>query len=238
MTSPSRSIRLGRIIILVALVVPPLGLAWPARPASAASSVQALVAQAEHNTNTVRTLVHHDRRIITSVNGKVTVNDRGAEDEVHNRERDYESVTVRAKIGKKVQRLHYTADIIFMKGRTYYRISLAKNKWQTRKGMTFADPYAGGWKRGRTTVSFLKGFNFQRVGVAGGKTHVRSTFSKSGAAGSVDLWITGGAKPYVVRVVYRYHLIKQRASSFYMNETLGPFNGPVVVLPPINGTST
>ena len=70
----------------------PAVLAGPSRHVSAASSLQALVSQAEHNTNTVRTLVHQDTDVVHSGNITLKMTARGAEDEVRNREQDYESV--------------------------------------------------------------------------------------------------------------------------------------------------
>ena len=62
-----------------------------ARPVDAASSAQSLLAQAEHNTNTVRTLVHHDQTTISSATATLKATTVGSEDEVRNREHDFES---------------------------------------------------------------------------------------------------------------------------------------------------
>lgn len=231
--------RLGRSLIAALLVAAPLALTgWTPR-VDAASSVQALVAEAEHNTNTVSTLMHRDENTITTRDLSVTVSARGSEDEVHNREHDYESVTVKGRGPTgKVQSLHYTVDIIFMNGVTYYRTSLLHNQWKTHKGMTFPDPYTGGWKRGRTTVSFPKTTTFREVGTSGGETHLQASFSQAATAGTVDLWISGGTKPYVVREEESYHATKGTSGSAHVQVMFGPFNTPLVIQSPTTQGST
>jgi hypothetical protein len=203
------------------------------RQAGAASNVQALVARAAHDTDSVRTLIHHDQDTTTTRAVTVKVSAEGIEDEVHNREHDYESVDVTARNTRgKTQRLHYTADLIFMSGKTYYRTSLNGNKWQSRKGMTFSDPFTGGWQRGRTTVTVLKGVVFRELGVSGGETRVAAAYSTSNSTGSIVLWISGGSTPYVVREEQLYHTTKGTLVSAQVQITFGPFNSPIVITAP------
>jgi hypothetical protein len=107
----------------------------------AAGSVPSLLAQAIKNTNTVKTLAHHDTISIVAPTYTVSDTSRGLENETQNREHDYEAVTVKThpQTGSS-KTLKYTIDIIFMNGQTYYRASQLQNKWKTAKGMKFADP--------------------------------------------------------------------------------------------------
>ncbi len=207
--------------------------------AHAASNVQALLAEAEHNTNTVNTLAHTDQNTVTTATMTLKVRSHGAEDEIHNREQDYESVSVTGHgAAGKIRNLHYTVDIIFMNGLTYYRTSLTHNVWATHPGMTFPDPYTGGWKRGRTTVSFPKSVKFKEVGTSGGQTQVRASIVQPALAGTIDLWISGGAKPYIAREDERYHPTKGKAGSAHVQISFGPFNSPTVIEPPAKLGST
>jgi hypothetical protein len=204
-----------------------------------AATVQNLLATAERNTNTVRTIVHRDSTVIKTPNLTVTSSVRGVEDEVHNRERDFESVTVTGKTSKGVEKtLHYTADVVFMNGFTYYRTTLAKNIWMKQKGMNFRDPYTGGFARGRTTVSFLKSVVFKEVGVGGGETHVRASAKDSKSAGTVDLWIRNGMTPYVVRLVIHSHSTKGTVQTETSSTEYGPFNAQQIIQAPTTGAST
>lgn len=239
--------RFGRLATITLILAPSLGLAWMGQPVDAASSVQTLVAQAEHNTNTVRTIVHREQSIISASGVTVKVNAHGSEDEVRNREQDYESVTVTGKDSTgKVKSVHYTVDIIFMNGYTYYRTPLVQNnQWKKQKGMSFADPYTGGWQRGRTTVPMINSpksqfkLNFQEVGVSGGETHVRSVASNASETGTVDMWISGGSTPYVVREVDSIRSTKKSSpGSVHVQSSLGPFNSTVVILPPTSQGTT
>jgi hypothetical protein len=209
----------------------------PVPSVHAASSIQALIAQAEHNTNTVRTLVHHDQVTITAPNGSVKVSARGTEDEARNREQDYESVHVIRRASGKVNKLNYTVDLIFLNGSTYYRLSSAPTTWKTQKGMSFPDPYTGGWKRGRTTVTVPTSFSFKNVGTAGGQTHLHAAFSNKTTAGTVDLWITTGSKPYIVREDVAFHSTSGTPGSETSRIRFGPFNSTVNIQPPAQASA-
>ena len=216
----------------IAAFVPPLP------TAHAASSMQTLIATAERNTNTVRTLVHHDQMTITGPAGSVIVSAHGTEDETRNREQDYESVHVtrRTAVGK-VSTLNYWVDLIFLNGSTYYRTSSAPTLWKTQKGMTFPDPYTGGWKRGRTTVTLPTSLVFKDAGTSGGQTHVHASLSTKTTAGTVDLWITTGSKPYVVRQDRAYHATKGTSGSVHTQVKFGPFNSDVNIQPPAQASA-
>ena len=220
----------------VATVVAGIALAAllpPAHSTVASSSVQALIAAAEHNTNTVKTLVHHDVMMRTGATWSVQVTAHGTEDEARNREQDYESVIVKQTKAGKTTTLNYTVDLIFLNGSTYYRTSSAPTQWKTQKGMTFPDPYTGGWKRGRTTVALPAGLVFTAVGTSGGETHVHASNATKTVAGSFDLWITTGATPYVAREDMAYRSLKKGSpGSFRVRISYGPFNSAVNIQPP------
>ena len=238
-TRVARRARPGRVLAAILTGALPLLVTDGLHSAQAASGVGALVASAEHNTNTVRTLVHRDQDTITMPSQNVTITANGSEDEVHNREQDYESVTVVGRTGStKGKKLHYTIDIIFLNGMTYYRVSTLGKAWKSQKGMTFPDPYTGGWKRGRTTVSFPKTVTFHEVGTSGGETHVRATLPGTTVAGTADLWISGGAQPYVVREDENYHTVKGARASEQTHVLFGPFNTPIVITAPSSQSST
>ncbi len=230
--------RLRRMAIGSFVALMPLALGGWSRPTSTAPDAQALLAQAIHNTNTVRTLVHTDKSTLTTKDGTVAVTARGEEDEVQNRERDYESVTVRA-LGQngKIRTLHYTVNIIFMNGQTYYRSSLSHNRWRVRPGTVFPDPFTGGWRRGRTKVSFPSSAKFVEVGGASsGETHMRTTYNRSSYRVTQDLWISAGTTPYVVREDQTYEATKGSHAKAQTQTSLGPFNQPMNIQPPTIGT--
>lgn len=211
---------------------------FPAPNAHAASAIQTLIATAERNTNTVRTLIHHDQVTITASGGTVQITAHGTEDEVRNREQDYESVhVVRHATGGKVSKLSYTVDLIFLNGSTYYRTSAAPTQWKTRKGMTFPDPYTGGWKRGRTTVSFPTTVVFKDAGTSGGQTHAHASFKTATTVGTVDLWMTTGSKPYIVRQDVAFHTTKGTSGSETSRVMFGPFNSDVNIQPPAQASA-
>lgn len=230
---------LGQIVPAVFLLATPFATSGWVQSAQAASNVQVLLAKAEHNTNTVKTLAHTDQNTVTTATTTLKVSAHGAEDEIHNREQDYESVSVTGHgAGNKIRHLHYTVDIIFMNGLTYYRTSLTHNVWASHPGMTFPDPYTGGWKRGRTTVSFPTSVKFKEVGTNGGQTQVRASIVQPALAGTIDLWISGGAKSYIVREDERYHPTKGKAESAHVQVSFGPFNATTVIEPPSKLGST
>jgi hypothetical protein len=236
---------IGRSLPATVLAVAGMAVFVPPMPAAhAASSFQTLIATAEHNTNTVRTLVHHDQTTITAPAGSVKFTAQGTEDEVRNREQDSESVhVVRRATNGKITKVNYTVDLIFMNGSTYYRTSAAPTQWKTQKGMTFPDPYTGGWKRGRTTVSFPTSLVFKDAGTSGGQTHVHASFTTkatattAATAGTVDLWITTGSKPYVVQENFDYHTTTGASGSQRTQVKFGPFNSGVNIQPPAQASA-
>jgi hypothetical protein len=238
LTRPKRIIlkRAASLLFVAAALALLPGQAIPAVQAS--TSVQPLVTQAIKNTNSVHTLMHHDTNSISSAGITVKFTGTGSEDEVKNREQDYESVSVTGKTsaGKTVN-LHYTADIIFLNRMTYYRISapIQNNTWKTLKGMVFNDPYTGGWRRGRTTVIVQKGAVFNQVGVSGGLTQVRATVTLKTEVDTVDLWISSGSTPYVVREVFDAHSTQGPTASRHFDINFGPFNTPLTIQAPSTG---
>jgi hypothetical protein len=214
-----------------------VGLALPAH----ASSAQTLLNRAVRDTNTVRTLLYTTKTVETSKNLSLTVNMQGAEDEVANRERDREAVTATARNPQGVKRtVHYTLDIIFMNGKTYYRDSLQqKNAWQTRSGMSFSDNLTGiKWQRGRTTV----GDWISPLKLVGSVTNSGAEFSgrTSKASGDMPLqvWISGGAKPYVTREVMTITKTVQGQRIHYTErQNFGPFNQPISIAEPATGST-
>lgn len=212
------------------------------RTAAAAVNVQSLMNQAIHDTNTVNTIVHHDQTSIVSGRNRFNVTASGAEDEVRNQEQDSEKVTVTAPgANGNLQTIHYSLDVIFIKGYTYYRSSVQQNQWKQKKGSTFTDPFKGKFVRQRTTISNPQGFAvgpFKLVGTSGGQTQVRAALSAKNTTGTYDLWISGGSKPYVVRTVVKAHSTKGTSFSETLRTDYGPFNKPVTIQPPIIAGST
>lgn len=204
-----------------------------------ATAAQTLVQKAERNTNSVKSLVHRDIWNTKTAALTISVVARGAEDEVRNREQDAESVTVVGKDAQGNRRtLRYAVKIVFMNGKTYYKITPPGGAWKVRSGMTFSDPYAGTWRRGRTMVSYPSTLPFTVVGTAGGKTHVRAPLKGKNYVGSVDLWISTGATPYIVRKVESLRSTKGRAISQRTSIDFGPYNSTLVIEPPTQGGST
>lgn len=198
----------------------------------------ALLSKAFHNTNTVKTLIYTQTTTQTSSSIKATIVFRGEEDEVANREADHETVTAQIRqTNGKTQKVHYTLDIVFMQGQTYYRSSLQHNQWHMKKGMTFQDGFLGTvWKRGRTMVSFKPMPTFSLVGHSGGQTQVRAHVSDTHGTGTVDLFISGGSQPYVViqdtagKETIGGQTIQSKSETKY-----GPFNQTLNIQAPANG---
>ena len=211
--------------------------AWSAPTGSAAGTSQ-LLQKAIQDTNTVRTLTYTDRTSVKTKTRSVDALIRGAEDEVQNREHDYESVTVTTagQNNATPSTLHYTADVIFVNGKTYYRSSRQGNQWKVQSGTAWADPYTGGgFRRGRTKVQFSPNFKFTEVGgTAGGETHVRALVTARTGSATVDLWISSGSTPYVVREDEKVQVTAPQSSAG--TETVrfdfGPFNRPLNIQPP------
>lgn len=209
---------------------------------AAANPTHRLLQTAVHNTNTVRTLVYHDTTVQTVRQATIRLQTDGQEDEVRNRERDREVLTVRTHLKTgKVRTLHYTIDIIFMNGKTYYRSSLAKNRWQTHAGMTLCDHFSGiCWHRGRTTVPTFKGVAFTGHTAAGGAVHLHSSLHRGTTRGTVDVVISPGPTRYVtgiserVRVAIKGRQIMQER----VDQHYGPFNTPLSIQPPAPSQGT
>lgn len=233
--SRSRSVAGATAALLLLAFVP--SLTGGPRRAEAATGLQ-LLAQAERNTNTVRTLSRYGSQTVTQPNSTITLTLRGTEDEVRNRETDSEAVRYSGKTSTgKPRVVRYTLNIVFMNGKTYFRTSLARNKWQTSRGMSVRDPYTGvGWRRARTTVptiaALVKGITYRVVGTSGGLTHFRGSFKKPPIAGTDDLWVSGGARPYVVREIQRYHSTTKLRQNVVSIDNFGSFNAPVLITVP------
>ncbi|MGH2448664.1 MAG: hypothetical protein ACRDFS_08705 [Chloroflexota bacterium] len=199
---------------------------------SLASNSQSPLARALHDTNTVRTLQHYD--VSTAVSGSVTVHSaiRGAEDEVRNRERDSETVTITGPgPNGKFKKVHYTAEVIFVNGHTYYRTSLDHNTWHKHAGTTFVDRLSGiEFKRARTQLSFASSVHFKLVGQPKGRARFRATIPKSGATD--DLLISTGRTPYVLGQTVRVPAKKGNKVHGVTRTTYGPFNKSLIILAP------
>ena len=77
---------------------------------------------------------------------------------------------------------------------------------------------------------------FTSVGTSGGQTHVHATYSRKTFTGTVDLWITTGSKPYVVREDVTRHFTKP-VESDRTQVTFGPFNSNVNIQPPAQASA-
>jgi hypothetical protein len=208
--------------------------AWPQSGAAAASPPA--LAKAVRNTDTVRTLVYHSDTTESGNGLTIHVTNIGQEDEVHNRERDGEDVTVHTKQNGKTRTIHYTLDLIFMNGRTYYRTTLAhNNQWQTHSGMSLCDPIRNCWQRGRTTLTNLLPLAFSPV--AGSATHFRAAVKQKTTHGTIDAWISSGKTPYVTRVLQNEVITTSGVSvKNHVDTTYGPFNSALVIQAP-SGTA-
>ena len=210
-------------------------------PAARASGTPALLATAIHNTNTVRTLVHRDRLTSVAPGLHVSVDATGYEDEVHNREHDFESalVTVAGKKGA-VKKTRYTLELVFINGLTYYKSSQTGNKWQTTKTTQkkpFPDPFLGGWARTRTTVKIPSSLKFDQVGSSGGLTHFQTIFTKSATQVTLDLYVSGGKTPYVAREDEAIVATKPQKVTTTIRLDYGPFNKPMSIQEPNRSTT-
>jgi len=175
---------------------------------------------------------HHD--VIQETAGSVTVHAviRGLEDEVRNREHDFETVTATGKLANgKTKTVHYTLEVIFINGHTYFRTTLAKNKWQKHSGLTLTDPYSGiTFHRARTTVTFNSGVHF--TSVAGSPTHLKAQQTNAGVTTNYQVWLSNGHAPYVTRELTTYVSTKKGHATGSTETTFGPFNKPIVILAP------
>lgn len=230
---PHRCSRVATAGIVTAIVA-----VWTPAIGSAANDQQLLVT-AMHNTNTVRTLVYQSVETQTLPAGTVTTHIQGEEDEVRNREHDTESVSVTAAAANgKTRHVHYTAEVIFVGGRTYYRVSLLKNQWKNYKGTQFQDPNIGiGFSRNRTTVSFSPKVKFTQVGRSGSLTQYRANTTAKSLRTRIDLWVSGGATPYVMREEVLDTSTKNSKATRDTVTRFTAYNQPVIIEPP-TGPST
>jgi hypothetical protein len=185
------------------------------------------------NANSVRTLVHQDQSVLATPMGTVKTRGQSAEDEIHGRKHLHESISV-AITGAdgKLRTEQYTVELIFVPGLTYYRTSLAP-RWARQKGTAFADPYTGGWEQGRTTVTLPQGWRFGSTSTRAGQTQAHFTFANRTAKGTLDLWITDGARPYVVREAETLYAVSGPSGNEHLQIAFGPFNRPVNIVPPV-----
>jgi hypothetical protein len=185
-----------------------------------------------HDTNTARTLVHQDQSVLTTPVATVRATGQSSEDEVRSRKRDHEVVSVSARgADQKLHTVRYSVDLIFVPGFTYSRTSLDP-RWTRQSGGAFADPYTGGWEHGRTTVSLPRGATFRSASALRGQTRAHFTFTNRTATGTVDLWISGGKQPYIVREEETLNSSSGPAGSERLQITYGQFNRPVSIVPP------
>ncbi|MGH2442678.1 MAG: hypothetical protein ACRDFX_05905 [Chloroflexota bacterium] len=230
----SGNVAAGALVIATLSVASVIAGGGGAAPTDASS----LLASAVRNTNHVRTLVHHDTIRTTVPRGTISSTITGREDEVANREDDIEHVTVHLPDSKgTLKTLHYTIEVIFLHGKTYARSSLAGNTWKSGKGMTFVDPFTGGFRRGRTKMIMPKG-GVRTIGKSGSTVHVRGTYVQGKSRGPIDVWYTTGSVPYVSRE--RYAVTRGSGAKHQVtiiDTHMGPFNQAVVIQPP-GGTST
>jgi hypothetical protein len=194
--------------------------------------VQALLAQAVRDTNTVHTLIYTSTSTQTTANTRVIITSRGEEDEVQNRERDQESVTAEMRQSNgQTKKIHYTADIIFLAGHTYYRTSLQSNTWHSRSGMRICDQVIGTcWQRTRTTIK-LSGATLHQVATS--STHLQGPVKVKGGTGTVDVWLSDGSKPYVTRVVQTgTATVQGQKVESSVTTNYGPFNQSLTIAKP------
>lgn len=236
--APQRFVfRSARVAAALGFAVGGLALVGWDTGAGAHESTQQLLRQAVHDTNTVRTLTHRDRFV--SVNGSQTVTAAitGEEDEVLNREQDYEAVTVRDRDPKGlVKHLHYTATVVFLNGHTYYRLSLNHNVWKKGKGMVFHDPFTQGMQRARTTVTYPSGSRFVTVPGSGSLVHLRAIAKTAQQVSRTELWISRGAKPYVVRELRDIRALGSSHNRLLDDAHFVSFNQQLVITAPATST--
>lgn len=232
---PSRRLNL----LFGLLVSAPLAVAgWPGH-ADASVNVKQLLTAATHDNNTVHTLEYTSTVDVTSKYRTIHTVVKGEEDEVANREQDHEQTAVQtvSQKGQK-QSVHYTVDIVFINGRTYYRSTLSKsNVWQEKPGMSAVqDPVLGtSWKRGRTLVSFLTPSRYSVVS-QGSQIHLRARLARGAITGTDDIYLTGGATPYLVREVEQLRGTVQGQPVTQRTDTrYGPFNQTLGIGVPSTG---
>jgi hypothetical protein len=250
--------RTALVLSLLAFV----SLITQSQPRTSATDAQQLLAKAIHDTNTVRTLVHHDTMTQVLPNHvTVTISVLGQEDEVRNRERDVESVTLKGvqRNGKHAT-VHYALEIIFVNGHTFARGLSPHTTWQIYAGTQFTDRISGvGFKRARTTVptyTYVKSSVIDQGSSAAG-THLRAqlqTHQPHGASivhGVLDLWVSTGSLPYIVREdihgtvvqVVRERIHGKPVQRRYLiadteHNTYGPLNQPLNIQAPVVGSSS
>jgi hypothetical protein len=212
----------------------------PSRQVWASASPRALLDQAVNNTNAVDTLVYTTHGTQRSSHLLLHVAIVGQEDEIHNREQDHESLTATGKRSDGTPAtINYTVDVIFVGGKTYFRRSIDNGRWRTLKGMDYRDSYAGiEFRRGRTKLGYGTSLKFVQIDQVGGVTHLRAAIGLLHDQGTDDVYISGGTKPYVVRVDTTRTAIQNGLKVVEQSRTdYGPFNQTLVITPP-TGAST
>lgn len=235
---------------LPALIVPfaavALILSTAASPRAASGSATTILARAIANTNSVRTLRHYDKIVRTAKYGTISIAIVGQEDEVHNRERDVETVRLSARQhnGKTVSS-GYKIAVIFANGHTFVRGLTPPTTWSIRKGMQFLDQESGvGFNRSRTTVPtypLVKPISI-RSAPAGTQVRARVLHQSQGTTlrGTIQLLIKGGLTPYVIQETVRGTVRDNKGKVLVEREDnrYGPFNTPLQIQPPVVGSSS
>lgn len=160
-------------------------------------------------------------------------------DQRHNRERDHAHFDVVRANGK---RQSYTVDIVMMNNHTYYRSTLNHGGWKVQSGYGYADPVSGQrWFRAAPSFSYLAKLAIASQGSAPGgryRVHFQPQFSAAmKATGSVDVWLSTGSTPYIVREKESVAgSVKGKKISEALVTRLSRFNQPVTITAPKLGS--
>jgi hypothetical protein len=229
-----------RVSLLASFALATLPTSGTARAMKSFVDSRVLLDQAVKNINSVSTLVYSTHGTQVSTRLSLTFEVTGQEDEVHNREQDHESLTAS---GLRANGTHatvqYAVDVIFVSGKTYFRRSTDKGRWLVQSGMRYRDTYAGfGFSRGRTRLAYAPSTKLSFVGAAGGLTHLRVRVSVGQDQHNDDIYISGGIKPYVVRVDTS-RIVTQNGIQVteHSRTDYGPFNQVLVITPPAASAS-
>jgi hypothetical protein len=95
------------------------------------------------------------------------------------------------------------------------------------------------WKRGRTTVGDDWTKPLKSVGsVTSNGAQFTGQTSKATGQMPLQVWVSGGATPYVTReVVTATRTVQGQSVHYTMQQTFGPFNQPISIAQPASGST-
>jgi hypothetical protein len=231
-TTHSRSRSLRPLGLLLALATALGG----QHDSHAATSTATLPAAAIRNSDSVRTYreaVHVTTRSPKGTESRVENNQYDVQ---HNRGQIHADIKFTLQVQpKQAAAGHYTVDVIMMNGFVYHRSSQEVGGWRKRKGSSYQDPPSKAkWPLAPLDFTSIAKERATEVSHSASATHYRLDNRVPGATRSVslDVWISTGPTPYIVRVDQAFTFGKNADGHFAQTFEYSAFNAPVKIQAP------